>query len=104
MPPITTIASRSPENDTEIGSAEVMRFLNSEQDAGEPGDRRRQHEGGELVAVGRIAEETRALLVLADRDQHAADRRVMEAPEQRSATAKRDRRHEPVVDRWRIPD
>jgi len=29
MPPITTIASRSPENDTEIGSAEVMRFWNS---------------------------------------------------------------------------
>ncbi len=26
MPPITTIASRSPENETEIGSAEVMRF------------------------------------------------------------------------------
>ena len=29
MPPITTMASRSPENDTEIGSAEVMRFWNS---------------------------------------------------------------------------
>jgi hypothetical protein len=26
MPPITTIASSSPENATEIGSAEVMRF------------------------------------------------------------------------------
>ena len=29
MPPITTIASSSPENATEIGSAEVMRFWNS---------------------------------------------------------------------------
>ena len=29
MPPITTIASSSPENATEIGSAEVMRLLNS---------------------------------------------------------------------------
>ena len=29
MPPITTMASRSPENATEIGSAEVMRFWNS---------------------------------------------------------------------------
>ena len=29
MPPITTMARRSPENATEIGSAEVMRFWNS---------------------------------------------------------------------------
>ncbi len=29
MPPITTIASSSPEKTTEIGSAEVMRLLKS---------------------------------------------------------------------------
>ena len=29
MPPITTIASNSPENGTPIGSAEVIRLLNS---------------------------------------------------------------------------
>ena len=29
MPPITTIASSSPENGTPIGSAEVIRLLNS---------------------------------------------------------------------------
>ena len=29
MPPMITIASSSPENATEIGSAEVMRLLNS---------------------------------------------------------------------------
>ena len=29
MPPITTMARSSPENATEIGSAEVMRLLNS---------------------------------------------------------------------------
>ena len=74
MPPITTIASSSPENATEIGSAEVMRFWNSSRMPASPVIAGRQHEGGELVAVGRIAEETRALFVLADRDQHGADR------------------------------
>ncbi len=54
--------------------------LVEQQDAGKPGDPGRQHEGGELVAVGRIAEEARALLVLADRHQHAADGRIVEAP------------------------
>ena len=82
MPPITTIASSSPENATEIGSAEVMRFWNKQQYAGKPGDPGGQHEGGELVAVGGIAEEARALLVLADRHQHGADGRIMEAPQQ----------------------
>ena len=81
MPPITTIASNSPEKATEIGSAEVMRLLNSSNDAGEAGDRRRHDEGDQLVAVGGVAEEARALLVLADRDQHAADRRIVEAPQ-----------------------
>ena len=81
MPPITTIASNSPENATEIGSAEVMRLLKSEQHAGEPRQRCREREGDQLVAIGGVAEETRPLLVLADRDQHRADRRTMEAPQ-----------------------
>ncbi len=49
--------------------------------ARQPGDRRRDHEGGELVAVGGVAEEARALLVLADRHQHGAHRRPAEAPQ-----------------------
>ena len=40
-----------------------------------------EHEGDELVAVGRVADEAGALLVLADRHQHAADRRAMKAPQ-----------------------
>src|SRR5262245_59654342 len=43
---------------------------------------RGQHEADQLVAIGRIADEACALLVLADRHQHAADRRSVEAPEQ----------------------
>ena len=51
-----------------------------QQDAGKSGDPCGQNEGGEFVAVGRIAEKTGALLVLANRYQHATDRRVMESP------------------------
>ena len=54
--------------------------LVEQQDAGKPGDPCRQYEGRELVAIGGIAEKARALLVLADRHQHATDGRVMEAP------------------------
>ena len=36
MPPITTMASSSPENATEIGSAEVMRLLNSSRQPASP--------------------------------------------------------------------
>ena len=96
MPPITTMARSSPEKATEIGSAEVMRLLKSESVPASAGDRRRQHEGDQLVAVGRIAEEARALLVLADRHQHAADRRTVEAPEQ-DADRDADRGDEPII-------
>ena len=43
---------------------------------------RGQHEADQLVAIGRIADEARTLLVLADRHQHAASGRAVEAPEQ----------------------
>ena len=36
MPPITTIASNSPEKATEIGSAEVIRLLNSSSEPASP--------------------------------------------------------------------
>ncbi len=36
MPPITTIANNSPENATEIGSADVMRLLNSSRQPASP--------------------------------------------------------------------
>ena len=56
--------------------------LEQQQNAGKTGDGRRQHKGCELVAVGRVAEKARTLLVLADRHQHAADGRMVEAPQQ----------------------
>ena len=97
MPPITTIASKSPEKATEIGSAEVMRFWNSSRMPASPVIDSRQHEGDELVAIGRIAEEARALLVLADRDQHDAEGRAMEAPQQ-DQHREGDGGDEPVID------
>jgi hypothetical protein len=54
--------------------------LKQQEDAGEPGYCGGQNEGGELVTVGRIAEKARALFVLADRNQHVADARMMETP------------------------
>ena len=54
-----------------------------------------QHEGDELVAIGRIADEARAL-VLADRHQHGAGRRAVKAPEQ-VADGKADRRDHAVI-------
>ena len=92
MPPMTTIASSSPENATEIGSAEAKRWWNTDEHAGERRDGGRRREGEQLVAVGRIADEARALLVLADRDQHVADRRAMEAPQQIDDQQGRSRR------------
>ena len=56
--------------------------MNTAERAGERGDGGGRREGEQLVAVGRIADEARALLVLADRNQHVADRRAVEAPEQ----------------------
>ena len=44
--------------------------------AGEPGQRRRQHEGQQLVVVDVVAERDGARLVLADRLQHLAERRM----------------------------
>ena len=88
---------------TEIGSAEVMRFWNSRRMPARPVIAGRQHEGDQLVAVGRIAEEARALLVLADRDQHACRRSNYGSATAGSAPGRRCR-NEPVIDRSRIPD
>ena len=96
MPPITTIASSSPENGTEIGSAEAKRWLKTESDAGEAGDRGREHEGEQLVAVGRVADEAGALLVLADRDQHVPTGERWKR-QSRHSDREADRGHEPVV-------
>ena len=51
-----------------------------EQRAGEPGDRRRQHEHAELEHPHAIAEKARAHLVLPDACEHAARRRMHESP------------------------
>ena len=56
-----------------------------------------QHEADQLVAVGRIAEETRALLVLADCYQDGAGWRAVKAPEH-VANGHPDRRNCPIVD------
>ena len=66
-----------------------------------PGERRRQHEGRELVAIGRITEKPRALLVLADRHQHGADGGIVETPQQQQHR-EGDGRDEPVISRLRI--
>ena len=65
--------------------------------AGDGHHRRREHEADQLVAVGRIADEPRALLIFADRDEHAADRRAMKAPQQ-DADRHPDRCHHPIID------
>ena len=82
MPPITTMASSSPENATEMGSAEVMRLLNSSRQPASPVSVADSDEGDQFVAVGGVADELRALLVLADGDQHVTRRRTMKAPKQ----------------------
>jgi hypothetical protein len=69
-----------------------------QQYAGEAGQARRGHEGGELDAIGGIADEAGALLVLADRHQHAAQGRPVEAP-QRQHGDERDARDQRVVAR-----
>ncbi len=66
--------------------------------AGDADDRRRDHEAEELVAVRRVAEKAGALLVLADRDEDAAGRRAVEAPEQ-EGDDEPDGGNDPVVDR-----
>ena len=51
-------------------------MVKDEEHARKGGDRGGEHEGLELVAVGRVALEGGALFVLTDGDQHAAERRV----------------------------
>ena len=63
--------------------------------AGEPGQRRRQHEGEQLVAIGVVAERDRARLVLADRLQHLAERRMDDAVDEQEA-GDEDRQHDVV--------
>lgn len=77
---MTTIASSSPEKGTPIGSAEVIRLLNSG-GTGERRHRRGEHEGDQLVPVGVVAEEARPLFILADGDKNGADRRMVKPPE-----------------------
>jgi hypothetical protein len=57
---------------------------------------RRQDESDELVPIRGIADEARALLVLADCDQHGAGRRAVKAPEQ-VADGEADRRDHAVI-------
>ena len=97
MPPMITIASSSPENDDRgrVGRREAV--MEREQHARESGQRRRNDIRDLLVAIGRVTDELRALLVLANGDEHAADRGRVEAlqSEHDCEARKRDKR---VVD------
>ena len=48
--------------------------VEGEQHSRNAGESRRHHVGDQPVALGRIADELRPLLVFANREQHAADR------------------------------
>ena len=97
MPPITTIARSSPEKAMlrRVGRGEAV--VEHREDARDGRHARRDRESEDFVAVRRIADEARALLVLADRDEHAADRGVVKPP-QRQHDQEADRRHEDVVE------
>ncbi len=96
MPPITTIASSSPENGTDTASADDEVGQEAQQRAGEAGDDGREDEGGKLVTLDRIALERRTQLVLADRDQHMPERRARQAQQQKEHR-ERDQRDKQVV-------
>jgi hypothetical protein len=57
--------------------------------AGQAGQRGRQHEGQQLVAVGVVAERDGARLVLADRLQHLAEGRVDDAVDDQPKPARK---------------
>ena len=78
-----------------VGGREAV--MEREQHAGEPGERRRNHVGDLLVALRRVAGELRPLLVVANREQHGADRRDVE-PRQRVDDEDAERRDDRVVD------
>ena len=63
-----------------IGRDEVVQI--GAEAAGEAERGGREHERDQLVAAHRVADEQRALLVLADRDQDVAERRADHAPDQ----------------------
>ena len=79
MPPITTIASSSPEkaHRDRLGRDEVVE--EAEQRAAQARHHRREHERAEPVAVDVVALEGGALLVLADRDEHVPEGRAQHA-------------------------
>ncbi len=68
--------------------------------AGKPCEQSRQHHRHDLVALDRIADGARARLVLADRLQHHAERRLRDAPQDQIGR-RHHRQHEPVQRRGR---
>ena len=81
-----------------FGRREAM--IEHQQRTGQSGDDGRQHERPELVPVGVVALEHRALLVLADRHQHVPERRAHDA-QQRVRHREPDQRDQRVVGRRR---
>src|SRR5688500_14348218 len=69
----------------------------AEQSARQPGEGAGQDEGGQLVAPDVDADEFRALGVLADRGEHAAERRARDPPQRPQAQRYQDEREEVKV-------
>ena len=61
-----------------LGGGEAV--IEDRQRSGNPDDNCGEHETDQLVAVGGITEEARALFVFSDCHQYAADRRAVKAP------------------------
>ena len=84
-PPTSAISTTSPDIGQSTSVSEAICSTIALVEPARPGKRRREHEGHQLVAVGLVAERNRARLVLADRLQHLAERRMDDAVDQQEA-------------------
>ena len=79
----------------EVGEHTAIEY--AEQGTGPTGERARHHEGGELVATHVHADEFRALGVLADGGQNAAERGLDDAPQEPESEANQQQDQQIVV-------
>ena len=95
MPPTSVISTTSPD----IGQLHVGQRGELEHDRlrrpGKAGERRREHEHGELVLGGAVAERDGARLVVPDRLQHLTEGGMDDAVDEQEA-GEEDRRHDVV--------
>ena len=104
MPPRITIISTLPDwcQDKKLGIDEAE--LHRRQIAGKAGQRTGEGEARELVAIDRKAERAHALLVAADADQRAAERRAQHAAQEGKYAEHRGEHHEVVEVRCVVED